>query len=809
MVSRETRVLRRAIVAMTTALALLPAIAPAQQPDAGLDARLETLCERLDELRDEQHIPGVALVIVNRDGVVLCRGFGERDIAAHEPVTPDTLFAIGSATKSFTAVLCGMLADEGVLSLDDRVQRYVREFALKDAEAAQEATLRDLLCHRTGLTRTGLLWASGKVAPMRAVQQLAEAEPVSKFRSAWHYNNLTYATAGYAAARAAGTRWGLLLEERICRPLGMQHTNTSHEQLATDDAAARGYRYADDAFERLPVRNASVVAPAGAINSSAREMGYWLQFLLDEGAWDGKQLIKPATLEELWTPQIAMAGGASYGLGWMIQQWEGRRLVQHGGNIDGYFSAVALLPDEGWGFALLGNVGFAPMQAMAPQLVFEAVLGVESSAAASRRSKPGQPRTRAELEPYFGTYRVAMLGVDATVKMEGDKLAIDIPGQTVYTLHWPDTRDRWVFELTDDIELAFDEPEDGQVPAATLYQEVNLRFERAAESGEAAAPLPDDLPPAGEPWSVDLMMRLEGAYTGAGQTWKIVIVDDELGVDIPGQQVWPLHWPDAEGRWQIKVDPKQSLKFVTGADGRVARMDFRNNLVIPMPRVRADRLDVSVADVLALGGGRPAAAALQQRLRATGTIDFVNQGVRAPITMVIDGPRRMASHLDVAPFGYARTVVDDNRGWIESDLERTTLLTDGRLELARLENPLLAFGDWPAAFASVAVVREDEVDGEPVYVVRCVPLDAPAIKRFVSKKTGRVVREETHLATDVLGYVPMTTTYADYRDINGIAIPHQMTMSNPDLGRFVTTIEKIETIDAVPADAFELPAALK
>ncbi len=470
---------RRGVLLLTLLTATLgvwsaPAHGQETAPLAWLDdpalarLRLAELVERIDARRQEQHVPGAAFALVRDGQTLVLTGLGLRDLERKLPVTPDTLFAIGSHTKSFTAVLNAMLVDQGALSWDDPVRRHIPNFHLSDPEADEKATLRDLASHRTGLTRMPLLWAKGEIPLEQLLPSIAKAKPYAPFRKAFLYNNVTYALTGLAASKAAGAPWEELIRSRILEPLGMVRSNTSAAEAQRDPQLAVGYQWEESlgAHQRLPMRRITTVAPAGAINATAAELTRWLRFLLARGAWKGEQLLSPQRLEELWTPQIPIGPGLSYGLGWMVQEIDGRRVVHHGGNIDGYAAMVGLFPDDGVGFALLMNVTAAPLQNEVIDILAEELFGdgSEVAEAAVQTHKPE------DLTPYLGRYYLEALSREVTVLEREGRLALDVPGQTVYTLKWPDEDGRWVFELTDQIAVTFTLGEDGRMASLTVHQ---------------------------------------------------------------------------------------------------------------------------------------------------------------------------------------------------------------------------------------------------------------------------------------------------------------------------------------------------
>ena len=265
-------------------------------------------------------IPGLAIAVVHQGKVVLARGYGARRVGSPEPVTEETLFAIGSATKTFTTTAIGMLTEQGKLSLDEPVIRYRPDFRLVDPVATRDATLRDLLSHRTGLAGGDFLWATGEFDRDEIVRRAGTIAPAWSFRSRFDYSNVMFIEAGQS--------WDDLVRTRILDPLGMKATVTS--------------------IRSLPV--------AGGINSNVREMARWLQFQLASGSVEGRQLVSKAFIEAMRTPETLIKREGSwammspeghfmaYGLGWLMSDYRGRQLLQHGGGIDGMSAIVAVGP---------------------------------------------------------------------------------------------------------------------------------------------------------------------------------------------------------------------------------------------------------------------------------------------------------------------------------------------------------------------------------------------------------------------------------------------------------------------------------
>jgi CubicO group peptidase (beta-lactamase class C family) len=225
-------------------LAVSGVVALAQSTEPTLPQRLAKLTTELEKQRLALHIPGMAMAVVQGDQLIYSHGFGHADLENDTPVTPETLFAIGSSTKAFTASLIGMLVDEGKMSWDDPVTKFLPYFELKidtdDPEAT--VTIRDLLAHRTGFIRMPLLWTGGAVSREEVLRTAIRAEPWSPFRERFYYNNVTFLSVGMASGVAAGSSWDELLAERLFTPLGMKSSNSSISTIQNNEHLSLGYR---------------------------------------------------------------------------------------------------------------------------------------------------------------------------------------------------------------------------------------------------------------------------------------------------------------------------------------------------------------------------------------------------------------------------------------------------------------------------------------------------------------------------------------------------------------------------------------
>jgi CubicO group peptidase (beta-lactamase class C family) len=400
----------------------------AAKPD--LAARLAAIEKTVERKRRQMHVPGASLVIVKDDRVIYLKGLGDRDRAERLPVTPDTLFAVGSTTKAFTAMAMMMCADEGKLALDDSPKKYLPEFKLQDPEADAKITLGDLLSHRSGLTRTDIAWYTGKLSSREVIRLVGTVKPTAKLGEKFQYQNVMYLVAGEVLARVEKRSWDQVVARRIFKPLSMKASNTTLRAMQRAPDYALGYSYdaAKKEWTRLPMRDLRNIAPAGAINSNVRDMAQWLRLMLGGGEFEGKRLVSEKNFRELTVKRIEVTKSLGYGYGWMLGEWDGHPVWQHGGGIDGFNAHVALMPDQKLGLCLLTNISSSPLPNVATEAVWENLVGRKPKPeTASEDVTAGAPSVEPASEA--GTYHLAEAKVDVAVIWEGEKLMLQAPGQ--------------------------------------------------------------------------------------------------------------------------------------------------------------------------------------------------------------------------------------------------------------------------------------------------------------------------------------------------------------------------------------------
>jgi CubicO group peptidase (beta-lactamase class C family) len=418
----------------------------------GLQAKLTAIESLVEAKQKELHVPGVALAIVKDDKVLLMKGFGLRDIEHNLPVDADTLFGLASSTKAFTAMAAAMAADEGKLSLDDSPKKYLPYFRLQDPDADAKVTIRDLLSNRSGLGRADLpLMFSDKLTRAETIQLMGSVKPTAKLRAAFQYQNIMFSAAGEAVASAEGTTWEKDIAVRILKPLGMTSTNTSLKELLAAKNRTLGYEYHTETGETKPATllDLTSTAPDGAINSSARDMVQWLRLMLGGGAIAGKRIVSEKSFGELVKRHIEIAPGVNYGLGWILKQWRGAQIVEHGGNLPGFSTEVAMMPDQQLGVVLLMNVYFSPLGEIVKEAVWSNLSGIAEGTSADASAPPplvesnGPDEARARAAnpgAEVGTYQFREWNGEAKVSLNKGRLFLELAGNPLLPLNFLEGR---------------------------------------------------------------------------------------------------------------------------------------------------------------------------------------------------------------------------------------------------------------------------------------------------------------------------------------------------------------------------------
>lgn len=420
----------------------------------------------VETMLKEWEIQGAAVAIVKDGEVVFAGGFGYRDVKNKLEVTPDTLFAIGSCTKAFTATILGILVDEGKLDWDQPVRTYLPCFKLQDPVASEQMTPIDLVTHRSGLPRHDLVWYGSSATRQDLIKRLQFLEPSKGFRSTFQYNNLMFMTAGYMAGKIAGMSWEELVQKKILDPLGMKTSNFSVNDSQKARDFSLPYTKRDETIVEIPFRNLDAIGPSGSINSSVNEMARWILLNLNKGKIGDKQVISEGNLQKLHSPQMAIGSPIhkykeflfeAYGMGWLIFAYRGHPVVSHSGGIDGFVSRVSFLPRDNAGIVVLTNTDigegwFCPIIAFnvwdrilelppvpwnkrVKELDEEAKKKAEEEKKKQEQDRESNTKPSHSLEDYTGEYENPGYGI-LTIEKEGEQLKATFNDQHLKGQHY-------------------------------------------------------------------------------------------------------------------------------------------------------------------------------------------------------------------------------------------------------------------------------------------------------------------------------------------------------------------------------------
>ncbi|MGV8877411.1 MAG: serine hydrolase [Sphingobacteriaceae bacterium] len=311
-------------------------------------------------------VPGAAVCIVKDGRIVWMKGYGVKEMSTNNKVDEHTLFMIGGNTMAFTATVIAMLETQKKLSLEDKVTKYIPDFKLENKFAAEQATIRDLLGNRLGfgtLQGNFTYWTSD-LSRQEVIAKMDFIKAAYSFRTTWGYNNAAFLTAGEIIPKVNEKSWEAFLKESIFAPLGMSNTLALSKDLPAAINKSAAHTMVDGVLRAIPYPQIDNLAPAVSISSSINDMSKWILMLLDNGKSGNREIISPSAIKKIWEPTTIIgninrpfksSNFALYGLGWELQEYQGRKLVMHPGGVNGFLSSVTLVPEENLGIIILTN----------------------------------------------------------------------------------------------------------------------------------------------------------------------------------------------------------------------------------------------------------------------------------------------------------------------------------------------------------------------------------------------------------------------------------------------------------------------
>lgn len=444
--SRAAFVLRGA-AAQVAVIAFVVSSVSAQAPAPTTAQRVQALIPELESyiatgMKNFDN-PGLAIGIVTGDKLVYAKGFGARKKGG-EPVNTSTVFQIGSTTKAFLATTMAIGVDQKKFAFDDRVVDLHPTFQMMDPSVTREFRLYDLLTQRSGLPTeandfVGMLGAT----QAEMIQSLRAIPPVSSFRMAFSYTNITHILAGAIIAdRFAKPDWASVVRETIFQPLGMKNTSLTMEEIEANPNHAEGHRWASDGTVQVPF---SPIFPynfvgAGAINSNIDDLSAWVRMHLAGGTIDGKRIVSEEGLSFTKTARVPLTEKLLYAMGWVVQLTSNGQIVWHNGGTTAFGAFIGAVRDKDVGVIVLTNetnVGFPDaigewvlskvLGNAVPDLVAEKLEQAKAREAKAKLLYPAVTGRGAAPDPakLVGTYDEPSFGA-ATLAIDNGALALTI-----------------------------------------------------------------------------------------------------------------------------------------------------------------------------------------------------------------------------------------------------------------------------------------------------------------------------------------------------------------------------------------------
>ncbi|MBP6811428.1 MAG: serine hydrolase [Saprospiraceae bacterium] len=378
---------------------LLGAAAQAQPQDPL--TQLSGFDQYMEQLLQNWNAPGVGVGVVVKGKLVFVKGYGYRDYDKKTPITGNTLFQIASNSKLFTAVAVGMEVENGKLEWDKPIKKFVPTIEFYNDELNNSVTMRDMLSHRTGISRHDLIWFKSEFSRKQLFDKLKYLEPSQPLRQGFIYNNLMYTAAGYSIELLTGKTWEEYLQANILNPLDMKSTVFTIADMRKSSDYFTPYDEKRDTNILHPIpwyEEQGGVGPAGAVISNINDMSHWLVALMNDGKYKDKQVIPSAVLQATLQPSIPTGNSITakykemqnpvYGMGRWVSSYRGHLYTEHGGALDGIYSQVSFMPQDS-----IGVIVFAigdhcrPLIEIVNFNVYERLLGLDQTPWKERRLK--------------------------------------------------------------------------------------------------------------------------------------------------------------------------------------------------------------------------------------------------------------------------------------------------------------------------------------------------------------------------------------------------------------------------------------
>jgi CubicO group peptidase (beta-lactamase class C family) len=332
---------------------------------ANAQSQSDTIDRYLQHVQEKFDAPGCALAVVENGEIVYSNGFGTRTIGKNEKIDGNTMFAIGSISKSITVASLAILVDEGKVNWDDKVITYLPYFKLYDPYVTAHFSIRDLLTHQSGLPSTsgGTLWYHSDRSRREVVEGLQYLKPSDEYRGKPAYQNVMFLVVALIVEEVSGQNWDEFVKERIFEPVGMKNTVTLQKQRRLSDNITTPHVRDNEAnYIAIEQEKMDNLGPAGSIYSSSNDMANYMLFVLGHGIYKGDTIISPEVFEEILKPQKHFVISesrqnefTSYGLGWWLTPKRNYKVIEHSGGVDGAGANLMMVDDTKFGFIVMMN----------------------------------------------------------------------------------------------------------------------------------------------------------------------------------------------------------------------------------------------------------------------------------------------------------------------------------------------------------------------------------------------------------------------------------------------------------------------
>lgn len=529
------------------------------------DARFADLDTAFARVLNDWKCAGFAVAVVEKDKIVYAKGFGYADVENKIPITEHTQFAAGSCTKAFTCATLGILRSENKLDFDKPVRDYLPQLRFYSDEMTKNITVRDLMCHRTGLPRHDEAWglfATNSVDTL--LKRVQYQEPNAGLREKWQYNNFMFVAQGKIVENLTGKSYRAYLREKIFRPLGITNINFSVDTMAISKDRALGYTVTeDDKLYKLAYANLDVMSAVGGINTSVSEMAKWAMLWTNNGVYKGQRILPADYVREAMSSQMIVRDGVpaannpslhfeNYGLGWFLSSYRGHYRVEHGGNIAGFSANVCFFPTDGVGIVVFCNQEVSRVTSIVRNLVADRMLNLsykdwhsylfaseqKNRAAAKVAKSQMLTQKKSEVKPahsldeYEGYYSNGGYG-KFEISVQNDSLFANFPQKQWYLK--PYGHDVFEAFMVDKINGT---NADFSINRMVFNQNSNGEIANASIAFEATLPKPIEFArtPKAKELPKTVLQTYVGEYLLSGMSLKVSLKNDKALFLIPTNQ---------------------------------------------------------------------------------------------------------------------------------------------------------------------------------------------------------------------------------------------------------------------------------